>query len=182
MGVSVNSISDYYSKLNLNQQQYLTGKNAGTHDNIDGEANEKINDKTNRKSNSASEVDATGKIECKTCKERKYQDGSDDPSVSFKTPGKIDPQSAGAVVRAHEQEHVSHEAAKAQMSGRKVVSQSVSIHTGICPECGNTYVSGGTTRTVTKAENDNSNRKDFFLTNYNDLVAQNFGLVFDVRV
>ena len=182
MGVSVNSISDYYSKLNLNQQQYFTGKNAETHDKIDGEANGIINGKTNGKTNGTSEVDATGKVECQTCKERKYQDGSDDPSVSFKTPGKIDPEIAGAVVRAHEQEHVSHETAKAQMSGRKVVSQSVSIHTGICPECGKTYVSGGTTRTVTKADNDNSNRKDFFLTNYNDLIAQNFGMLFDVRV
>ncbi len=109
MGVSVNSISDYYSKLNINQQKYFTGKNAETHDKIDVEAN-----------------------------------------------GKFDPESAGAMVRAHEQEHVNHEAAKAQMSGR----------------------------TVTKADNDDSNsdRKDFFLANYNDLIAQNFGLVFDVRV
>ena len=32
-----------------------------------------------------------------------------------------------------------------------MVNQSVTIHTAICPECGDVYVSGGTTRTTTKA-------------------------------
>ena len=32
-----------------------------------------------------------------------------------------------------------------------MVSQSVTLHTAICPECGDVYVSGGTTRTTTKA-------------------------------
>ena len=35
---------------------------------------------------------------CQTCKERKYQDGSDDPSVSFKAAGHIDPEDSAAVV------------------------------------------------------------------------------------
>ena len=48
-------------------------------------------------------------------------------------------------------EHVVHEQAKARKEDRKVVSQSVTLHTDICPECGKTYVSGGETRTVTKA-------------------------------
>ena len=43
------------------------------------------------------------------------------------------------------------EQAKAQREDRKVVSQSVTIHTAICPECGDVYVSGGTTRTTTMA-------------------------------
>ena len=43
------------------------------------------------------------------------------------------------------------EQAKAQREGREVVSQSVSLHTAICPECGKVYVSGGTTRTTTRA-------------------------------
>ena len=43
------------------------------------------------------------------------------------------------------------EQAKAQREDRHVVSQSVSIQTAICPECGDVYVSGGTTRTTTKA-------------------------------
>ena len=41
--------------------------------------------------------------------------------------------------------------AKATREDRKVVSQSVTYHTAICPECGKSYVSGGTTRTATKA-------------------------------
>ena len=51
-------------------------------------------------------------------------------------------------------EHVTREQAKARREDRKVVSQSVTYHTAICPECGKTYVSGGTTRTVTKANNE----------------------------
>lgn len=91
--------------------------------------------------------------ECQTCKERKYQDGSDDSSVSYQTPTHIDADYAPAAVRGHELEHVAHEQAKAQKEGRRVVSQTVTLHTDICPECGRVYVSGGTTRTVTKANN-----------------------------
>ena len=91
--------------------------------------------------------------ECQTCKERKYQDGSDDSSVSYQTPTHIDADYAPAAVRGHELEHVAHEQAKAQREDRKVVSQTVTLHTDICPECGRVYVSGGTTRTVTKADN-----------------------------
>ena len=91
--------------------------------------------------------------ECQTCKERKYQDGSDDPGVSFKTPTNIAPEQAASAVRGHENEHVVREQAKARREDRKVVSQSVTYHTSICPECGKVYVSGGTTRTVTRADN-----------------------------
>lgn len=91
---------------------------------------------------------------CETCEKRKYQDGSDDPSVSFQTPTRIDPDTAAAAVRGHEMEHVFHEQSKAEREDRKVVSQSVTLHTDICPECGKVYVSGGTTRTVTKADNE----------------------------
>ncbi len=91
--------------------------------------------------------------ECQTCKERKYQDGSADSSVSYQTPTHIDADYAPAAVRGHELEHVAHEQAKAQREDRKVVSQTVTLHTDICPECGRVYVSGGTTRTVTKADN-----------------------------
>lgn len=93
-------------------------------------------------------------FECQTCKNRKYQDGSDDSGVSFQTPTKVDPKAAGAAVRSHEQEHVSRNQAKADREGNEVVSQSVTIHTGICPECGKVFVSGGTTRTVTRSGND----------------------------
>lgn len=88
--------------------------------------------------------------ECESCKNRKYQDGSDDPGVSFKSPTKISADKAASAVRAHEGEHVVRERAEARREGRKVVSQSVTMHSAICPECGDTYISGGTTRTVTK--------------------------------
>lgn len=89
---------------------------------------------------------------CKTCEERKYQDGSDDPGVSYQTPTRIAPGQAAAAVRGHEMEHVVRENAKAQREERKVVSQSVTLHTAICPECGKAYISGGTTRTTTAAK------------------------------
>ena len=87
--------------------------------------------------------------ECETCERRKYQDGSDDMGVSFQTPTNIAPEQAAAAVRGHENEHVVREQAKARQEGRRVVSQSVTLHTDICPECGKPYISGGTTRTVT---------------------------------
>ena len=93
----------------------------------------------------------SGQIECQTCQERKYQDGSDDPGVSFKAPGHIAPGSSGSVVMAHEQEHVRNEQANARQEGRRVVAQSVRLFTATCPECGRTYVSGGETRTTTAA-------------------------------
>ena len=89
---------------------------------------------------------------CQTCEKRKYQDGSDDMGVSFQTPTRVAPEQAAAAVRGHENEHVVREQAKAQREDRRVVSQSVTLHTDICPDCGKVYISGGTTRTVTAAE------------------------------
>jgi len=93
-----------------------------------------------------------GKIECQTCEARRYQDGSNDPGVSFKAPGYISPESSAAVVSAHEHEHVTREQAAARSEGRKVVAQSVRLFTAVCPECGRGYVSGGETRTGTAAD------------------------------
>ena len=86
--------------------------------------------------------------ECKTCKNRSYQDVSDDPSVSFQSATHIDPGQAAARVLAHEHEHVSNEQARADREGRQIISQSVTLQTSFCPECGRMYISGGTTRTV----------------------------------
>jgi ribosomal protein L32 len=88
--------------------------------------------------------------ECQTCKERKYKDVSNDSTVSFQTPTKLDSGEAAYAVRAHEQQHVSHEQAKAEREGREVVSQNVVIHYAVCPECGKVYVAGGTTTTATR--------------------------------
>lgn len=90
--------------------------------------------------------------ECETCKNRKYQDESDDPSVSFQTASKISKGGAEAAVRSHEYEHVNHNQAKADREGKEIVYQSVIIKHGICPECGDTYVAGGETTTVTRSK------------------------------
>lgn len=103
---------------------------------------------------------------CETCEKRKYQDGSDDMGVSFQTPTNIKPEQAASAVRGHEMEHVYREQAKADREGRKVVSQNVTMHTEICPECGKSFVSGGTTHTVTKADTDNAAQQQ-------DLARQN---------
>lgn len=92
--------------------------------------------------------------ECETCKERKYQDGSNEGNVSFKSASHISPSAAGSAVRAHEGEHVANAYNKAATNNGKVLQASVSIHTAICPECGRTYVSGGTTKTKIKYYNE----------------------------
>lgn len=93
--------------------------------------------------------------ECETCKHRKYQDGSDE-MVSFKSAAHIDPESAASVVRGHEQEHVTNAYNKAEQNNGKVVQCSVQLHTAVCPECGRTYVSGGTTTTQIKYYNESN--------------------------
>ena len=90
---------------------------------------------------------------CQTCKERKYQDGSDE-NVSFKSAAHISPTAAGTAVRAHEQEHVTNAYEKAAQDNGKVLNASVSIKMAICPECGRSYVAGGLTRTTIKYSNE----------------------------
>lgn len=111
-----------------------------------------LNDGSTQVQETKSAQEVMEESECQTCKERKYQDGSNDPGVSFKTPSTIAPEQAASVVRGHEQEHVVREQAQARQENREVVSQSVTMHTAICPECGRVYVSGGTTRTTTRAQ------------------------------
>lgn len=98
-------------------------------------------------------VDSSGKvkpIECQTCKNRRYQDGSDE-MVSFKTGGHIDPGESYGKVMSHEKEHVANAIAEGNEADKELVSATVSLKTAICPECGRAYVAGGTTRTVMKA-------------------------------
>ena len=84
---------------------------------------------------------------CETCASRRYVDKSDDSSVSYQTPTKLNPQTAAAAVAAHEREHVFNERAKADREDREIVSQTVTIKYAVCPECNTMYPSGGTTRT-----------------------------------
>lgn len=111
--------------------------------------------------------------ECQTCKNRKYKDGSDE-MVSFKSPAHISPESAASAVRSHEQEHVTNAYSKAATGNGKVVSATVSIHTSICPECGRSYVSGGTTDTQIKYyDEENPYQKDLKAADHEKCAGMN---------
>lgn len=93
---------------------------------------------------------ALAKGECQTCKERKYVDGSNEGNVSFKAPGHIAPEASAGVVMSHEKEHVANAKREGNKPGNELISATVSLKTAICPECGRSYVAGGTTRTLIK--------------------------------
>lgn len=99
-------------------------------------------------------------VECQTCKSRKYVDGSNEPNVSFKTPGNISPEESYAKVSSHEREHVSNAIAKGSKPGAKLISASVTLKMGVCPECGRTYVAGGVTNTQIKYSESNPYEKN----------------------
>lgn len=96
---------------------------------------------------------ASSPADCQTCKERKYQDGSDE-MVSFKSAAHISPSAAASAVRAHEQEHVSNAFKKAAERDGQVLQASVRLKTAVCPECGRSYVAGGETATKIKYSNE----------------------------
>lgn len=111
--------------------------------------------------------------ECQTCKNRKYKDGSNE-MVSYKSPTHISPQNAAAAVRSHEQEHVTNAYTRAAKNNGKVLSATVQIHMGICPECGRSYVEGGTTNTQIKYYNEeNPYQKDLKASDYNKYAGMN---------
>ncbi|MDD2972673.1 MAG: hypothetical protein PHE02_11145 [Lachnospiraceae bacterium] len=115
--------------------------------------------------------------ECETCKNRKYQDGSDE-MVSFKSASHISPEASASKVRAHEQEHVSNAYQKASEKNGKVISATVSLRTGVCPECGRSYVEGGTTSTQIKYYNEeNPYQQDKKTTDAISLAGMNVNAV-----
>ena len=119
-----------------------------------GSSLEKVNGVEGALSVNGKSVDKTEtNQQCQTCANRKYQDGSNE-NVSFKAPTNIAPEAAASAVRGHEQEHVANAYDKAARDNGKVISATVQIHTACCPECGKTYVSGGTTRTSIKYTNE----------------------------
>ena len=93
--------------------------------------------------------------ECQTCKNRKYQDGSDE-MVSFKTPGHIAPGNSAMKVLGHEHEHVANAYEKARENNGIVERADVRLKTAVCPECGRTYIAGGTTSTQIKYFNEDN--------------------------
>lgn len=103
-------------------------------------------------------IDSSAKVkpvECQTCKARMYQDGSNEANVSFKTAGHIDPSQSYAKVMSHEQEHVSNARKKDASDSAQLLSATVSLKMSVCPECGRTYVSGGTTKTMMEYDKEN---------------------------
>lgn len=115
----------------------------------------------------------SGRLECNTCKERNYQDGSDE-MVSFKSPGHISPEASSAAVRAHEQEHVSNAYKDAAQNNGEVLQASVALSTSVCPECGRSYVAGGTTTTQIKYEESNPYSANQKLADQSVLLGMNF--------
>lgn len=165
------SRTDIEGRLNrLKQERDKLRKENGQQENA---ANKKrINELEQRINNLRQRLDKLKdkQDECQTCKNRKYQDGSDDPGVSFKTAGKIAPEAAEATVRGHENEHVTRDRAEAEREGREVVSQNVRIKHAICPECGKDYVAGGVTETVTRKVQKTDSR---FEVGLNDTTEKN---------
>lgn len=114
--------------------------------------------------------------ECETCKNRKYKDGSNE-MVSFKSATHISPQAAASAVRSHEQEHVSNAYKKAATGNGEVLRASVTLKTAICPECGRSYVAGGTTSTQIKYYNeDNPYQKELKATDKDKYGGMNLDL------
>lgn len=97
---------------------------------------------------------STGAVQCSTCAQRKYQDGSDEGDVSFKAATHIDPSNSAAAVMSHELEHVSNAYEDAAKKGGKVIRATVTIQHAICPECGRSYVSGGLTNKAISYKDD----------------------------
>lgn len=156
-GGSRQTIEDDITKLQKQRDEYEQQKDADDTAAIDekiASLEKRINNLQQRLDKLKSKEEEKDSGECQTCKNRRYQDGSDDPGVSFKTAGKINPANAEAVVRSHEYEHVNRNQAKAAEDGKEIVYQSVIIKHGICPECGDSYVTGGQTTTVTRSAPD----------------------------
>jgi hypothetical protein len=148
MHMMIGAISNSY----LNYNMYgVSGSNA-----VGSPATDAVNAASGEDDETKKPGRTSSPEECQTCKNRKYQDGSDEMNVSFKSASHISPQSASAAVRTHEGEHVSNAYAKAEKGNGEVVSANVSIHTAVCPECGRTYVSGGTTNTTIKYPNESN--------------------------
>ena len=115
----------------------------------------------------------SGAIDCETCKNRKYVDGSDETDVSFKAPGHISPQASTSAVRAHEQQHVAN-AYQKEAKGAKVISATVSIKMAQCPECGRSYAAGGQTNTTIKYNSDSYSQNTKGLDAANGIAGKNF--------
>lgn len=121
------------------------------------------------------QMEQKGQIECETCKNRSYQDGSDE-NVSYKSPTHISPGASAAAVMSHEQEHVSNAYKQASQDGGEVIQASVRLQTATCPECGRTYVSGGETTTQIRYREENPYGRAFKTQDAAGLAGQNVNI------
>jgi len=125
----------------------------------------------------------SGKLECQTCKNRKYVDVSDDSGVSYQTPTNISPSESMSKVYSHEQEHKTRESAKAIKENKKVVSNNISVTYSRCPECGRSYVSGGVTNTITRTDSQKQKEQEYFYEKYyNDKIGKYYPQSLDLEV
>gem|GEM_PF-6542701 len=94
------------------------------------------------------------------CRQKRitYQDGSNDPAVTFKLPQAVSIGASEYAVRAHELQHVVHETARAIQEGKNV-STMVRIIYRYDPECGRYYPVGGRTYVLTWGEKENKRQK-----------------------
>lgn len=129
-----------------------TGAESGARTGGPGEAPEVIGSRGSRDVNGNGRIDPS---ECETCKNRKYMDGSGEGDVSFKAPGHISPGQSYGKVMSHELQHVANARERGARKDSSLVSASVSLKMAVCPECGTSYVAGGTTRTQVRYEKDN---------------------------
>lgn len=182
IGLNFNRLENYYANT-LNKEAAAVGSSLDTSMGKSQVNNLDKTEKTDKASGigkvgAGSQSKEIGEEECETCAERKYQDVSNDCSVSFQTPQHISPQASAAVVRSHEQEHVSHAVAEGKEENKELLSTTVNLHVAFCPECGRAYVSGGTTTTRIREvaenpynQNDAASKKEAMSGNRIDTVA-----------
>ena len=87
-------------------------------------------------------------------------DNTVDSSAKVKTPGVIRPEESYAKVSSHEREHVANAIAEGSKPGAELISVSVSLKMGVCPECGRVYVAGGVTNTQIQYSEENPYEKN----------------------
>lgn len=132
------------SQIPTSSPAYEVSLSAAGRQNLEADANG--NSRAAGGPNGTKKTDGT---ECQTCKQRKYQDDSNENNVSFKTPGHVDPGNSASAVMSHEQEHVSNARAEAAKDeNKRLVNCSVRLYTATCPECGRLYTAGGETTTT----------------------------------
>jgi len=125
-------------------------------------------------SSEARALKRNGTVECETCKNRKYVDASNEADVSFKSPGHVSPSASFSAVRAHEQQHVSNAYQTESKGEGRVMSVSVSIKMGSCPECGRRYAKGGETATTIKYNEDVYAQNTKAIDAANGAIGENF--------